>query len=141
MRFGHVLVIVSSLALFSAIYATVHAWWGLYVAIAVALLDWVLLSFMTRMDIFITPTRIIFGMPIYKKNFALSTIEVGEIEKIPLRAGIGIHGCGSRWVYNAHLGQGVSLKTDSGTTYLLGSEQPERLLAALKQAVPATKVT
>jgi hypothetical protein len=108
--------------------------------LGVAVLDWILLSLTTRLDIVVTPTRLTFGLPIFKKNFALTALEVGGIEKISWLAGIGIHRWRSHWVFNAHFGRGVRLKAGR-TYYLLGSEQPERLLAALQQAVPTRRVT
>lgn len=96
--------------------------------LAVTLLVW---SF-TKLNIIVTPSEIRFGFAIYRKRFAAENVLVGDIEQIPTAAGIGVHRYRNRWVINARMGRGVAL-LNGKTRYLIGSNQPERLHAALLQ--------
>lgn len=130
------IVAVSAAAIFCGIYFSMQESWAIYLALGAALLDLIVLSGFARLSIVVTPTELRFGLPIWTKRFALSDVTVGEVEKISLAAGIGIHWMGKYWVYNARLGRGVRL-TARGTNYLLGSRDPEKLMRALQQVLPA----
>ncbi len=86
----------------------------------------------SRMITIVTVSELRFGFPFWRKRLALTEVAVGEIETIKFWYGIGIHGIGGMWVYNAHLGRGVKVRAGN-TTYLIGSREPERLQNALMQ--------
>ncbi len=103
----------------------------IFFALVFALVIWGFTVF----SIVVTPTELRFGFPLFRKRFALSELEIGDVEKIGLLAGIGIHFWNRKWVYNARLGRGVNL-THGRYHYLVGSEQPEQLQSALMQLIP-----
>ena len=90
---------------------------------------------LTQLKVIVTPTEIRFGFPFFRKRFPLAKIRVGDVTKIAFLAGLGIHFWGGRWVFNARFGRGV-LITSGRFEYLIGSDHPERLQAALMQVVP-----
>jgi len=93
----------------------------------------------TVFSIVVTPTELRFGFPLFRKRFSLDEVEIGDVEKIALLAGIGIHFWNRKWVYNARLGQGVNV-THGRYHYLVGTGQPEQLQHALLQVVPRRSV-
>jgi hypothetical protein len=105
------------------------------IMILFALLFAVILYGFTEFSVVITPTELRFGFPIYRKRFRLTEISVGDIEKIAVLAGIGIHFWNRKWVYNARYGRGVNIR-HGRFLYLLGSDQPEQLQHALLQSAP-----
>jgi len=86
----------------------------------------------SRLNTIVSTTELRFGFPVWHRRVALGKVTVGEVTKIPLWYGIGLHYVGGLWVYNARLGRGVIVVVD-GRRYLIGSETPERLQAALLQ--------
>jgi hypothetical protein len=109
------------------------------IMILFALLFAVILYGFTEFSVVITPTELRFGFPIYRKRFRLTEISVGDIEKIAVLAGIGIHFWNRKWVYNGRYGRGVNV-THGRYHYLLGSNSPEQLQNALLQQVPHAPV-
>ena len=93
----------------------------------------------TVFNIVVTPTELRFGFPIYRKRFPLAQVAVGDVERIALIAGIGIHFWAGKWVYNARYGRGVNIK-HGRFRFLLGSNQPEHLQNTLMQLVPRSPV-
>ena len=93
----------------------------------------------TTFSIVVTPTELRFGFPIFRKRFPLTTVQVGDVDKIGFLAGIGIHFWAGKWVYNARFGSGVNI-THGRVRYLLGSNQPEHFQSALMQLVPRIPV-
>jgi hypothetical protein len=89
----------------------------------------------SRLNLMVSTTEFRFGFPIWHRRVAVSRIQVGEITRIPLWYGIGLHFVGGMWVYNARLGRGVMVVI-GGRRYLIGSEHPEQLQAALLQVAP-----
>lgn len=83
----------------------------------------------------VTNTELRFGYPIWHRRVPVSQIQVGDVVRIPFWYGIGLHYVGRMWVYNARLGRGVMI-TIKGRRYLIGSDDPERLQAALLQVAP-----
>ena len=100
----------------------------------------VILRGFTQFSTVVTPTELRFGFPLFRKRFLLTTLEVGDVQRITLLAGIGIHFWGGKWVYNARYGSGVNLK-HGRFRYLIGSDQPERLQSTLLQLVPRIPVS
>ena len=92
----------------------------------------------SRLNVKISATDVQFGFPIWHRRIPVSAIYVGEIVRIPLWYGIGLHYAGGMWVYNARLGRGLIIAIN-GKRYLIGSDNPERLQAALLQVAPRRK--
>jgi hypothetical protein len=84
----------------------------------------------SRLSVTVTATEFQFGFPIWHRKMPLSQIQVGAVVHIPFWYGIGVHYIRGMWVYNAKLGRGLEI-TVGGKRYLIGSDQPERLQAAL----------
>lgn len=89
----------------------------------------------TVFSVVVTPTELRFGFPIFRKRFPLGEVEIGDVERIGLMAGIGIHLWNRKWVYNARLGRGVNIR-HGRFQYLVGSNEPEQLQNALLQVRP-----
>jgi hypothetical protein len=87
---------------------------------------WGLTQFMVEVH----PGELRFGFPLWRMRFPADRIEVGDVEKISFAAGIGIHFWRGRWVYNARFGRGLLIRAGK-TSYLLGSDDAERLQSAL----------
>jgi len=105
---------------------------GMLIAAAAIL---VVLWGFSRLNVIVTTTEFRFGFPAWHRCVPLSSIEVGDTVPIRLWYGLGIHYAGGMWVYNARLGRGVMV-TIKGTRHLIGSNDPERLQAALLQVAP-----
>jgi len=96
----------------------------------------VFLAFCFRMKVVVTASELRFGFMFWRKRLPLANVEVLAIEYVPLMAGFGIHYHRGKWVYNAHFkGQGVHLVYQGRKHYLIGSDNPEALLNALKTAM------
>ncbi|HEY3294893.1 MAG TPA: hypothetical protein VGL38_05610 [bacterium] len=89
----------------------------------------------SRLNIAVTTTDFRFGFLIWHRRVPADRVQVGEIAHIPMWYGIGLHFVGGQWVYNAKLGRGVQVVIN-GRRYLIGSDNPERLQAALLQVAP-----
>ena len=94
----------------------------------------ILLGF-TEFNTIITATELRFGFPLFRKRFQLSELNVGDIEKIAVLAGIGIHYWSGKWVYNARFGDGVNI-THGRRRYLIGSNHPYELQHKLMELIP-----
>lgn len=126
--------------MFYVAYVTLHEDpFGSFMMIVFSILLAIVLWGFTALNIVVTPTELRFGFPIYRKRFPLERVEVGDVERIALIAGIGIHFWAGKWVYNARFGLGVNIKRGR-SRYLLGSNQPEQLQNALLQLVPHAPV-
>jgi hypothetical protein len=90
-------------------------WIGI-IGVFLFLLMWSLLVF----RICITETELKFGYPFWHRRIPLGEVRVGDVESIPIWAGIGIHYWSGRWVYNGRLGQGVRIRSGK-CDYLVGS--------------------
>jgi hypothetical protein len=86
--------------------------------------------FLTIFRIVVTSREVRFGYPFWRKRLALDVVRVGDIERISAWAGIGIHYWLGKWVFNAHFGRGVMLRTERAS-YLVGSLEPEKFQNAL----------
>lgn len=69
-----------------------------------------------------------------RRTWPVSEVSQAEIVRVPWRYGLGIHGGGRTWVFNVSGRAAVSLWFSDGTRVMLGSDEPERLLAAVNTA-------
>jgi hypothetical protein len=76
-----------------------------------------------------------FGPGIFRKEIPLSEIQGAEITETRLVHGWGIHLTPRGWLYNVSGFQAVAIRLRSGKGFLLGTDEPERLQAAILRAI------
>jgi hypothetical protein len=123
------IIIVAGILLFGAWQIRAQQWQSAMLA-GMAIIAAGVIWGLTQFSVEISSSEIRFGFPLWRKKYRVGDLEVGAVEAIPFGAGIGIHFWRRKWVYNARFGRGVIVKTGK-TTYLLGSNYPERLQNAL----------
>jgi hypothetical protein len=123
------MVLVTGVLLFGA-WQVRERQWQSAMMVGLALIMGGVIWGLTQFSVEVYAGEIRFGFPLWRKRFGADQIEIGSVETISFAAGMGIHYWRGRWVYNARLGRGVTVKSGK-TTYLLGSDHPERLQSAL----------
>jgi hypothetical protein len=74
-----------------------------------------------------------FGVGPAGRTVPISAIRKATIDELPALSGIGIRWLGGRdWLYNVSWGPVVRLILDDGRQVLIGSPEPEALLAAIE---------
>ncbi len=76
-----------------------------------------------------------FGPGLIRKEAPLSDIQTAEIIRTRVIHRWGIHLTPRGWLYNVSGFQAVAVKRKSGKEFLLGTDEPERLRAAILRAV------
>lgn len=76
-------------------------------------------------------TELWFGPGWIHRNFALSDIESCRIVRNPILLGWGIRWFPGCWTYNVSGLQAVELKMHNGKRYRIGTDEPDRLCAAI----------
>ena len=76
-----------------------------------------------------------FGPGLIHKQVSLSEIQEAEPTRIKFIYGWGIHLTPRGWPYNVSSFQAVAVRLKSGKGFLLGTDEPEQLLAALRHAI------
>ena len=76
-----------------------------------------------------------FGPGIIRKEVPLHDIEKAEVIGTTFLQGWGIHYTTRGWLYNVSGFQAVAVRLKSGKQFLLGTDEPERLQAALLHAL------
>ncbi|HSB77496.1 MAG TPA: hypothetical protein VLM91_01815 [Candidatus Methylomirabilis sp.] len=72
-----------------------------------------------------------FGFGLLRKEIPLAEIEGAEVTETTFLQGWGIHHTSRGWLYNVSGFQAVVVRLKNGKTFLLGTDEPERLRAAL----------
>jgi len=73
------------------------------------------------------------GIGLIRKRVPLADIAQARVVRIPLIAGLGIHGLpGVSWVWNVSGRGGVQLDFVKGGRLIVGSDEPEELLRAIE---------
>ena len=73
------------------------------------------------------------GIGLIRKKVLLSDIAQARVVRIPLIAGLGIHGLpGVSWVWNVSGRGGVQLDFVKGGRLIVGTDEPEELLRAIE---------
>lgn len=72
-----------------------------------------------------------FGFGLLRKEIPLAEIERAEVTETTFLQGWGIHHTSRGWLYNVSGFQAVVVRLKNGKTFLLGTDEPERLRAAL----------
>jgi len=75
-----------------------------------------------------------FHLGVIQKKYLLSDIESCRSVKNPWFYGWGIHLTPEGWLYNISGFEGVEVFTKSGKRYRIGTDQPRKLEAAIKEA-------
>ena len=77
-----------------------------------------------------------FGPGLFRKKILLSDIRGVEVARTRLIHGWGIHRTTRGWLYNVSGFDAVAVRLDTGKEILLGTDEPERLRAAIVRALP-----
>ena len=77
-----------------------------------------------------------FGPGLFRKKILLSDIRGAEVARTRLIHGWGIHRTIRGWRYNVSGFAAVAVRLDAGQEILLGTDEPERLRAAILRALP-----
>ncbi len=72
-----------------------------------------------------------FGPGLIRKEVPLREIERAEVTETTLLQGWGIHYTSRGWLYNVSGFQAVGVRLKSGKQFLLGTDEPKRLCAAI----------
>jgi hypothetical protein len=93
--------------------------------------------FLSRLTVWIDLefVHIRFGSGAWKKKFPLREITTCQPIKTQCLDGIGIHWVGSGWLYNIAAGDAVELTFRNGKKARIGTDQPEKLAAAIESAI------
>jgi len=76
-----------------------------------------------------------FGPGLIRKDVLLHQIERTEMVETTFFQGWGIHYTSRGWLYNVSGFRAIAVKLKSGKQFLLGTDEPERLQAALRNAL------
>ena len=138
-QIGYLLIIALSIVpLFIAYRMAVHGFsWIDFSAIAligVFLVLFATLTVVIEEDVL----RIRFGPGILRKNFSLKDIESCHVVKNPWYYGWGIHITPHGWLYNVSGSYAVEIKMKTGTKYRIGTDVPNDLETAIRQAIERT---
>lgn len=76
-----------------------------------------------------------FGPGIYHKRITLSEVQHCDVTRNPWFFGWGIRWIPGGWLYNVSGLQAVVLLMRNGRQYRIGTDEPQKLLAAVKQAL------
>ena len=76
-----------------------------------------------------------FGLGFIRKEVPLAEIERAEGTETTFLQGWGIHYTSRGWLYNVSGFQAIVVRLKSGKSFLLGTDEPDQLRAALVQAL------
>jgi len=76
-----------------------------------------------------------FGPGVIRKEVPLSEIQAAEVARTRWTHGWGIHWTRSGWLYNVSGLQAVAVRLKSGKEFRLGTDEPERLRAAIVRSL------
>ena len=102
--------------------------------VVIALLVAIVLFYALTIEIKEDTLYIRMGIGLIRKKVLLSEIAQARVVRIPLLAGWGIHGLpGVSWVWNVSGRDGVRLDFVKGGRLIVGSDEPEALVNAIKE--------
>jgi len=70
----------------------------------------------------------------WRNSWRVVDLAAAELVPISRRYGLGVHGFRGNWLFNVSGRRGVRLSFADGRKVVIGSDEPERLLAALRVA-------
>jgi hypothetical protein len=83
-----------------------------------------------------TALRWWFGGRLWTHSAAINEIEVVKSVQTPFWHGWGIHWVGGGWLYNVSGRSAVEVRLSGGKFFRLGTDDPERLLNAIRLVAP-----
>lgn len=134
-----VIVVVLSLALAACLIPTRYAPGTRSVMLLIAGVLLLLLWMFSSLTIAVSD-RVLswyFGPGWIRKEVPLDHIQLAEPVQTRLLDGWGIRRTRSGWLYNASGFKAVAVKLHNGEQFVLGTDEPERLLTALSESIPA----
>jgi hypothetical protein len=95
---------------------------------------------LTSLTVRVTADRVDwrFGPGVVRFSLPLTEITTVAVTRTPLWAGIGIHWIFTGWVYNVSGRDAVVLTKRDGSRVWIGTDEPDRLAAAIERARAAT---
>ena len=103
------------------------------VEVPIILLLAILLFYALTVEIKDNTLFIRMGIGLIRKRVPLSEIEQAVKVRIPLLAGLGIHGIpGMSWVWNVSGRNGVQLTIKKGGRLVVGTDEPDELVRAIE---------
>jgi len=79
--------------------------------------------------------RLAFGIGLISKRFRLEDIAAAGTAKSSFLRGWGIRYTGKGWLFNVNSREAVELKMKDGREYMIGTDEPARLLEAVQAAL------
>lgn len=79
-----------------------------------------------------------FGVGLIRKRFALGDVTATQPARLPWYYGTGIHRMRGGWLYKVGGPDAVQLDLAGGSRALVGTDEPERLIAAIQEAAATT---
>jgi hypothetical protein len=76
-----------------------------------------------------------FGPGLIRKQVLLADIDRVEVTRTKVKEGWGIHLTSRGWLYNVSGFQAVAIRLKTGKQFLLGSDEPEKLVKVLGEEV------
>ena len=76
-----------------------------------------------------------FGPGLIRKSAPLDQIANARLWRMPFIGGWGIHWTREGWLYNVSGMRGVAITLKNGKSFVLGSDEPEQLIAAVEYAL------
>jgi hypothetical protein len=75
------------------------------------------------------------GPGLIRKQVLLADIDHAEVTRTKVIEGWGIHLTSRGWLYNVSGFQAVAIRLKTGKQFLLGSDEPEKLVMALREGI------
>ncbi len=75
-----------------------------------------------------------FAFGLFRRTVPLAAVQAVETRRIPVLYGWGIHRTPEGWLYNVSGRAAVRIRLHDQTSVLLGTDEPEKLRAALEQS-------
>lgn len=119
--------------------ATLDAAGWLVAALYGVLLIAFALYFRLRVEVDREEVRAIFGIGLYRKTIPLANVVRTDVVRTRLRWGWGIHWTSAGWLYNVAGRFAVRLELAAERPVMIGTDEPERLKAAIDAGRAAAK--
>jgi len=91
-----------------------------------------------KVEITESQIRVSFGPGLVKKQFSLSEITDARSVRNHWYYGWGIRKIPGGWMYNVSGLHAVEIRMTNGCLFRIGTDEPEKLLASIKQAMPSS---
>lgn len=128
------IIIILSLLVILSLIATTYIHWSIYACLIILI---IVLLFFYRLEVSVTNEKIeiVFGIGLVKNTFPIKSIISCESVVNPLWYGLGIHKFPGGIVYNVSGRQAVELEHTDGGKTRIGTDEPDILCVAIRQAI------